>query len=58
MFRTDILSIIMSLNTVFTQLVFVTLSASEVGMDNVCPKHEEFVTKIKLRNRASLWLFL
>ena len=76
MFRTDLLSIIRSLNTVFTAtgichtsyvdcLLAVALADSQqipiavntvlrlLMMDSKCLKHEEFFTRIKMRNSAS-----
>ena len=81
MFWTDILSIIRSLNIVFTAIgichtgyvdsmlarsgwncsIPTTLADSIKTPDDghqICPKHVEFLTKIKLRNSASHWLLL
>jgi len=88
MFRADLMSIIRSLNTVFTatgichtsvdcllarsqprwQTVNITsitnTSCCEYSIktpddgQQICPKHIEFFTKIKLRNSASCWLLL
>jgi len=58
MFRTDLLSIISSLNTVFTAIGVCHAEILKMGKTpddglQVCPKHVEFFTKIKLRNSAS-----
>jgi len=66
MFWTDLLSIIRSLNTVFTAIGICRTSyvdclpaRSEWNCSIlICPKHIEFFTKIKLRNSASHWLLL
>ena len=84
MFQTDLLSIIGSLNTVFTAIGICHTSYVECllamsgwkfhsmtktncceysittpeGGQQVCPKHVEFSTKIKLRNSASCWVLL
>jgi hypothetical protein len=67
MFRTDLLSIIRSLNTVFTAIGICHMtntSCCEYSIkrpddeQQICPKHVEFFTKINLRNSASCWLLL
>ena len=64
MFRTDLLSIIRSINIVFTAIGICHTSCCEYGIKTpndgqyVCPKHLEFFTKIKLRNSASCWFLL
>jgi len=57
MFRTDLLSIIRSLNTVFTAIGTCHTSFVDCLLA-VCPKHVEFFTKTMLRNSASCWLSL
>jgi len=61
-FRTDLLSIIRSLNTVFTVTSMTNTNYCEYSINTpddgqyVCPKHVELFTKIKFRNSASCWL--
>ena len=57
MFRTDLLSIIRSLNTLFTA-VGICHTIYVDCLLAVCPKHVELYIKINLRNSASCWLLL
>jgi hypothetical protein len=69
-FRTDLLSIIRSLNTVCTAIgicqhncmtnTCCCVYSVETPDDGqyICPKHVEFCIKINLRNSASRWLLL
>jgi len=69
MFQTDLLSIIRSLNIVFTAIGichtnYVDCLLARSGWSSILtsladsPKHVEFFTKIKLRNSASHWYLL
>jgi len=56
MFRTDLLSIIRSLNTVFTAIGICHTSYVDcllADSQHNCSQHVEFFTKIKLRNSAA-----
>jgi hypothetical protein len=64
MFRTHLLPIIRSFNTVSTAIGICHTNCYEYsiktpdGGQKVCPKHVEFFTEIKLRNSASSCLLL
>jgi hypothetical protein len=59
-FRTDLLSTIRSLNTVYTAIgiCHITYVDCLLARSGVCPKHVELFTKINLRNSAYCWLLL
>jgi hypothetical protein len=58
MFRTDLLSIIRSLNTVYTAVGICHASCAAVCQRGQDGTHPEFFIKINLRNSASRWFLL